>query len=72
MRAIVFNSPSLSRATVEAVPGVEWRPPLRQGDRYRAALQRPDVIGVVDGYFEGVPTVWDNEVLWAMAQGIRV
>jgi hypothetical protein len=30
------------------------------------------VIGVVDGYFEVVPTVWHKEILWAMALGIRV
>jgi hypothetical protein len=71
MRGIVFSGPSLPRAAVEAA-GVEWRPPLAQGDLYRAALERPSVIGVVDGYFEVVPTVWHKEILWAMAQGIRV
>jgi hypothetical protein len=30
------------------------------------------VIGVIDGYFEVVPTVWHKEILWAMAQGIHV
>jgi len=72
MRAIIFSGPSLPRAAVEAVPGVEWRPPARQGDLYRAALTRPDVIGLVDGYFEVVPTVWHKEILWGMAQGIHV
>ena len=37
-----------------------------------AALQRPRLIGVVDGYFETVPTVWHKEILWALAQGIHV
>lgn len=71
MRGIVFSGPSLRRTSVEAA-GLEWRPPLAQGDLYRAALERPDVIGVVDGYFEVVPTVWHKEILCAMAQGIRV
>ena len=30
------------------------------------------MIGVVDGYFETVPTVWHKEILWAMSQGIHV
>jgi hypothetical protein len=72
MRGIVFSGPSLPRAAVEAVPGLEWRPPLRQGDLYRAALERPDAIGVVDGYFEVVPATWHKEILWALAEGIRV
>jgi hypothetical protein len=53
-------------------PLIEWRPPIRQGEVYRAALTGPVVIGIVDGYFEVVPTVWHKEILWAMAQGIHV
>ena len=51
---------------------IDWRPPIRQGELYRAALDRPAVIGVIDGYFEVTPTVWHKEILWAMAQGIHV
>ncbi len=73
MRAIIFAGPTLPpRFRPAAAPGIEWRPPVRQGDVYRAALTRPAVIGVIDGYFEIVPTVWHKEILWAMAQGIHV
>ena len=73
MRAIVFAGPSLPPASRPTdMPEIEWRPPVRQGDVVRAALTGPDVIGVVDGYFEVVPTVWHKEILWAMAQGIHV
>jgi hypothetical protein len=72
MKAIVFVGPSLPRNTVPTAPGVEWRPPVRQGDVYQAALSRPDIIGIVDGYFEVTPTVWHKEILWALAQGIHV
>jgi hypothetical protein len=54
------------------MPGLEWRAPVRQGDVYNAALSRPAIIGIIDGYFEVVPTVWHKEILWAMAQGIHV
>ncbi|HEV8033027.1 MAG TPA: TfuA-like protein [Stellaceae bacterium] len=73
MSAIIFAGPSLPpsmRPTSE--PGIEWRPPVRQGELYRAALAGPAAIGVIDGYFEVVPTVWHKEILWAMAQGIHV
>ncbi|WP_245602916.1 TfuA-like protein [Leisingera methylohalidivorans] len=47
-------------------------PPAGQGDIYRAARQGATVIGLIDGYFEGVPSVWHKEILWAMEQGIAV
>src|ERR671912_559820 len=69
---VVFSGPSLPKSLVQDVRGLEWRPPVRQGDLYRAALSRPTLIGVVDGYFETTPTVWHKEILWAMAQGVHV
>lgn len=73
MTAIIFAGPSLPpRLRPADEPGIEWRPPVRQGELYRAALTGPAVIGIIDGYFEVVPTVWHKEILWAMAQGIHV
>lgn len=72
MKAIIFAGPSLPPAHRPVLPGIDWRPPARQGDVYSAALERPAIIGVVDGVFEVVPTVWHKEILWAMAQGIHV
>ena len=46
--------------------------PSAQGDVYRVAQERPSAIGIVDGYFEGVLSVWHKEILWAMAEGIHV
>jgi hypothetical protein len=48
------------------------RSPAKQGDLFRAALSRPKAIGLIDGYFEGVPSVWHKEILWALSQGIAV
>ena len=72
MSAVIFAGPSLPPSARPAVTGLEWRPPVGRGDLYLAALQRPRLIGVVDGYFETVPTVWHKEILWALAQGIHV
>src|SRR5690349_12805349 len=72
MRAVVFVGPSLPPRLRPTEALWEWRPPVRQGELYRAALERPEAIGVIDGYFEVVPTVWHKEILWAMAQGIHV
>jgi hypothetical protein len=72
LTAIVFVGPTLSTEEVGAFIDAECRPPAAQGDVYRAALERPRCIGIVDGYFDGVPSVWHKEILWAMAQGIEV
>jgi hypothetical protein len=72
MTAVIFAGPSFPPSKRPAIAGLEWRPPLCRGDLYLTALDRPSVIGVVDGYFETVPTVWHKEILWAMARGIYV
>jgi hypothetical protein len=72
MIAVIFAGPSLPPPAAPRVAGLEWRPPIRQGDLYLAALSGPAIIGVIDGYFELAPTVWHKEILWAMAQGIHV
>jgi hypothetical protein len=72
MRAVIFAGPSLPPHVRPSISVVEWLPPVRQGDVYRAALTRPAIIAIVDGYFEVTPTVWHKEILWAMAQGIQV
>lgn len=73
MRAVIFAGPTLPpKARPDLRLDIDWRPPIRQGELYRAALDRPAIIGVIDGYFEVTPTVWHKEILWAMAQGIHV
>jgi hypothetical protein len=71
-RAVIFAGPTLPPSIRPSDPALEWYPPVRQGDVYRAAQSRPAIIGITDGYFEVTPTVWHKEILWAMAQGIHV
>src|SRR5690348_17507358 len=76
MKAVIFAGPSLP-PRLRPVSEIgetcwDWRPPVRQGELYRAALDGPAAIGVLDGYFEVVPTVWHKEILSAMAAGIHV
>ncbi len=72
MSAIVFVGPTLRPDELPAIPDLVVQPPAAQGDLYRAAQRRPRVIGVIDGYFDGVPSVWHKEILWAMAEGVQV
>jgi hypothetical protein len=70
--AVVFAGPSLYGRKLALKPEIMLRPPAAQGDIYRACKLRPQAIGLIDGYFEGVPSVWHKEVLWALSQGIAV
>ena len=69
---IIFAGPSLAGAELSAYPKLDIRPPVRQGDVWRASRDKPRAIGIIDGYFEGVPSVWHKEILWALGQGIPV
>lgn len=68
---ILFSGPSLAGSAV-SLDEFDVRGPVRQGDVYLASLERPAAIGIIDGYFEGVPAVWHKEILWALRQGIPV
>ncbi|MEO0369928.1 MAG: TfuA-like protein [Pseudomonadota bacterium] len=70
---ILFAGPTISAEDIrDLLPEAEIRPPARTGDIYRAAQDKPVAIGLIDGFFEGVPAVWHKEILWAMDQGIAV
>ncbi|MEX0351562.1 MAG: TfuA-like protein [Paracoccaceae bacterium] len=72
MSAVVFVGPTLAEEAVGKILRAEILPPVRQGDVYRVARENPPAIGIIDGYFDGVPSVWHKEILWAMEQGIPV
>lgn len=73
MTTILFAGPTLHRQDTAILGSAECLPPVRQGDIYRAASrQRPRAIGIVDGVFQHVPSVWHKEILWALSNGIHV
>ena len=72
MKAVVFLGPTLAVTEASRILDATYLPPAGQGDVLRAALDRPKVIVVIDGYFERIPAVWHKEILYAMAQGIHV
>ena len=72
MTIYVFTGPTLSHAEGHARLSAIFLPPAAQGDVYRAALERPKAIAIIDGYFERVPAVTHKEILWAMAEGVHV
>jgi hypothetical protein len=69
---VIFLGPTLSLDEARRVLDADYRPPVAQGDLYRATLAEPSVICVIDGYFERVPAVWHKEILWALSRRIPV
>ena len=72
MNAYIFTGPTISPEEASAELKAVYLPPAAEGDVYRAALHRPQAIGIIDGYFQSVPTVRHKEILWAMSRGIHV
>ena len=72
MKAVIFVGPTLTPEKVTDCLEATILPPVQQGDVYRVARDKPSAIGIIDGFFEGVPSVWHKEILWAMEQGIPV
>jgi hypothetical protein len=72
MTTYVFVGPTLPSDQVRAMGDFVCLPPVAQGDVYRATQAGARAIGLIDGYFEGVPAVWHKEVLWALSRGVHV
>jgi hypothetical protein len=70
--AFIFLGPTLAQDEARPELDAIYLPPVAQGDVYRAAKERPFAIGIIDGYFERLPSVWHKEILWALSQGIHV
>jgi hypothetical protein len=69
----VFLGPSLAMREARQRLDAIYLPPVRQGDVYRAVRRwQPRIIGIVDGYFQQVPSIWHKEILWAMKHGVHV
>jgi len=73
VKACLFVGPTLAARDVDPALGLTCLPPARQGDVHRAVtLLRPRAIGIVDGYFRWVASVWHKEILWAIGRGVHV
>ncbi|KQT53111.1 hypothetical protein ASG43_19200 [Aureimonas sp. Leaf454] len=71
MVKVLFAGPSL-HGVAERPADIERRAPARQGDLLAAVHDGATVIGLVDGLFETVASVWHKEILFALAEGVEV
>jgi len=69
---VVFAGPTISHSEVQQHLDCVCMPPVCHGDLIALIKQKPDAIGIIDGYFEGAPSVWHKEILYALDQGVHV
>ncbi|MEM7430151.1 MAG: TfuA-like protein [Pseudomonadota bacterium] len=72
MTEVVFAGPSLFGLENSVRRGIELRPPARSGDLLDAVMGGATTIGLVDGVFGFVPSVWHKEILVGLDSGVRI
>ena len=72
MSKVVFAGPSLFGVEPSLLEGYVRRPPARCGDLLRALHDGAAAIGLIDGVFGTVPSVWHKEILAALNGGVPV
>ncbi len=73
MKALIFLGPSLPLTEARSILDAVYLPPIRQADLVSALeLYRPDVVGIIDGATTELQAVWHKEIMYALAQGVKV
>jgi hypothetical protein len=72
MRPVVFAGPSIDGVDPAELAGLELRPPARCGDVLAATADGVRAIGLIDGVFDTVASVWHKEILYSLATGVTV
>jgi hypothetical protein len=70
MKTCLFVGPTLSGETIAS--GIQRFGPVAMGSVFRAVEAGYLRIGIVDGYFGNVPSVWHKEILFALSLGVEV
>ena len=72
MTIYIYAGPTISSSQIHNCLDAVVLPPVEMGDIHRIVASQPTAIGIIDGYFDGVPSVWHKEILWAISQGLPV
>jgi len=68
---VVFAGPSIADLRLP-MEGIVFRRPAQYGDIIRAVEDEANVIGIIDGHFGQVASVWHKEILFALSEGVQV
>ena len=68
---VIFAGPSIADLRLP-MDGIVFRRPAQYGDIVRAVDDEANVIGIIDGHFGQVASVWHKEILFALSEGVQV
>lgn len=72
-KTVIFLGPSLPLTEAREILNAIYLPPAKQSDFLSAVTTyKPDIIGLIDGVFLSLPSVWHKEILYALEQGVAV
>jgi len=72
-KIVIFLGPSLPIAEAREILDAVYLPPAKQSDLLSAVTTyKPDIIGLIDGVFLNLPSVWHKEILYALEQRVTV
>ena len=72
-KVVIFLGPSLPIVEAREILDAVYLPPAKQSDLLSAVTTyKPDIIGLIDGVFLSLPSVWHKEILYALEQGVAV
>jgi hypothetical protein len=72
-KIVIFLGPSLPIAEAREILDAIYLPPAKQSDLLSAVTTyKPDIIGLIDGVFLHLPSVWHKEILYAIERGVAV
>ncbi|MCK2220391.1 TfuA domain-containing protein [Actinomadura sp. ATCC 31491] len=70
---VVYAGPTISPEEIRAVvPGARVRPPVARNDLFTEDWTPGDTAVVLDGYYRERLSVGHKEILWLLAEGVRV
>ena len=69
---LVFAGPSLPSGIRPGDARLAWRPPAAAGDLLALVGDPPDIVCLIDGYFDSRPAPWHKEILLLIEAGTRV
>ena len=66
----VFLGPSLDQKSARDILDATYYPPVGKGDVYKIIPSGVKTIVILDGVFHSTPSVWQRELLDAIAEGM--
>ncbi|MFC5830946.1 TfuA-like protein [Nonomuraea insulae] len=70
---VVYAGPTISPDEIrEVIPGARVRPPVARNDLFTEDWAPGDTAVIIDGYYRERLSVGHKEILWLLAEGVRV